>query len=121
MTLWRCEDGKMLQNNDHQYKRAGTFDLLNIPFTRNTLRSLETALSLASSKSSPYNFDANETNARSPYTVMQCNGMPGMLLEVRGRLRTHSGEVRCAVRLFWLRVGVLIVILASLVDAFDKV
>jgi 8-oxo-dGTP pyrophosphatase MutT (NUDIX family) len=23
-----------------------------------------------------------------------------MLLEVRGKLRTHSGEVRCAVRLF---------------------
>jgi hypothetical protein len=39
----------------------------------------------------------SEPNAAVLIPFCNVDGVPGILLEVRGKLRTHSGEVRCVV------------------------
>ena len=63
------------------------------PFTRlslNTIRSI-----LANTDAGSNIRDAEESHAAVLIPLCNVNGQPGILLEVRGKLRTHSGEVRC--------------------------
>jgi nudix motif 8 len=93
--LWRCIDDEMFRTLTSN--TSPSLISLTSPFTRNSLNVIRTALSVASSKLLPNNFDANETNAAVLIPFCNVNETPGVLLEVRGKLRTHSGEVRCAV------------------------
>jgi hypothetical protein len=70
---------------------------LTSPYTRNSLNAIRAALSLVSSRSSPNYFDASETNAAVLIPFCNVKETPGILFEVRGQLRSHSGEVRCDV------------------------
>jgi hypothetical protein len=70
---------------------------LTSPFTANSLKSIKQILSIASLKTSPNVFDSNERNAAVLIPFCNVNGKPGILFEVRGKLRTHSGEVRCEI------------------------
>lgn len=76
------------------FRTATTNFSLTSPFTLNSLKTIRQTLSIASSKAAPNIFDANETNAAVLIPFCNVNDTPGVLLEVRGKLRTHSGEVR---------------------------
>jgi hypothetical protein len=65
---------------------------LTSPFTRRSLRIIKDALSAAYTTSYPIN--PAEAHAAVLVPLWNYNGNPGLLLEVRGKLRTHSGEVR---------------------------
>ena len=43
-----------------------------------------------------YSISPTETHATAPVPLWNLNGSPGLLFEVRGKLRAHSGEVRWA-------------------------
>ena len=67
---------------------------LTSPFTRRSLRTIKDALSAA--YTTKYSIDPTETHAAVLVPLCNLNGNPGLLLEVRGKLRSHSGEVRWA-------------------------
>ncbi|KAF9778415.1 NUDIX hydrolase domain-like protein [Thelephora terrestris] len=64
---------------------------LTSPFTRRSLRTVKEALSAA--YTTEYAINPTETHAAVLVPLCNLNGAPGLLLEVRGKLRTHSGEV----------------------------
>lgn len=70
---------------------------LTAPFTRRTLNGIRSALAehfaVHDTEPSP-----GEPHAAVLAPFCNVNDRPGILLEVRGRLRTHSGEVR------WVRI-----------------
>ncbi len=68
------------------------------PITRRTLNIIRNALSdgyAGVEKNDRHN--PSETHAAVLVPFCNVNNKPGVLLEVRGKLRTHSGEVRCAI------------------------
>ena len=67
---------------------------LDTPFTRRTLDSLRKALAESYAEDSE-KYDPSERHAAVLVPLCNVNNQPGVLLEVRGKLRTHSGEVRC--------------------------
>ena len=68
---------------------------LTSPFTRSTLNSIRKTLENTYPEHDiPY--DPSEPHAAVLVPFCNVNNRPGILLEVRGKLRTHSGEVRYA-------------------------
>jgi nudix motif 8 len=67
---------------------------LTSPFTRRSIRTIKDALSVA--YTTKYSISPTETHAAVLVPLCNLNGNPGLLLEVRGKLRAHSGEVRWA-------------------------
>ena len=68
---------------------------LTSPFTRSTLNSIRKTLeNTYPEQDIPY--DPSEPHAAVLVPFCNVNSRPGILLEVRGKLRTHSGEVRYA-------------------------
>ena len=65
---------------------------LTSPLTRRSLRTIKDALSAA--YTTKYSISPAETHAAVLVPLCNLNNTPGLLLEVRGKLRTHSGEVR---------------------------
>lgn len=65
---------------------------LTTPFTQNSLNKIRSALTGSSVR---HVIDANEKHAAVLIPFCNVDGQPGVLLELRGKLRTHSGEVRC--------------------------
>ncbi|KAH7929121.1 hypothetical protein BV22DRAFT_1003470 [Leucogyrophana mollusca] len=68
---------------------------LTAPLTQNTLRRIRDALSTHASSLKPPlpGVDPKEVHAAVLVPFCNVDGIPGVLLEVRGKLRTHSGEV----------------------------
>ncbi|RPD76471.1 hypothetical protein L226DRAFT_533580 [Lentinus tigrinus ALCF2SS1-7] len=67
---------------------------LTEPLTRRTCNTIRDALENAFDQGDPENaHDPSETHAAVLVPFCNVNGKPGILLEVRGKLRTHSGEV----------------------------
>lgn len=66
---------------------------LTAPFTRTTLNAIRDILSehFANQKTA---LNSEEVHAAVLAPFCNVNDKPGILLEVRGKLRTHSGEVR---------------------------
>jgi len=64
---------------------------LTAPLTRVTLKSIRKALE----RTPRYSVNPEETHAAVLFPLCNFQGQPGILLEVRGKLRTHSGEVSC--------------------------
>ena len=74
---------------------SANFNLsLTSPFTSNSLNNIKEILSLANAKRIVTPYDRSERNAAVLIPFCNVDEIPGVLLEVRGRLRTHSGEVR---------------------------
>ena len=71
---------------------------LTEPLTRRTCNDIRDALASAFSESENRH-DASERHAAVLVPFCNVDGKPGVLLEVRGKLRTHSGEVRYVVHL----------------------
>ena len=72
-------------------------DIINIPiYCKLAEECQKHILSVASSKALPNQFSSNERSAAVLIPFCNVNGTPGILLEVRGKLRAHSGEVRYA-------------------------
>lgn len=67
---------------------------LTAPLTRNSLNIIRNLLEEHYSTQTE-SFDPDEVHAAVLAPFCNVNGKPGVLLEVRGKLRTHSGEVRC--------------------------
>ena len=67
---------------------------LTSPFTSNSLNNIMEILSLANAKRIATPYDRSGRNAAVLIPFCNVNEIPGILLEVRGKLRTHSGEVR---------------------------
>jgi hypothetical protein len=65
------------------------------PFTRSSLTAIRAALSR---DHSPVAVDPKEKHAAVLIPLCNVNDQPGILLELRGKLRTHSDEVRYATR-----------------------
>ncbi|KAI8974555.1 NUDIX hydrolase domain-like protein [Trametes punicea] len=65
---------------------------LTQPLTRRSCNAIRRALEAAYSQSE-YAHDPDEAHAAVLVPFCNVNGSPGVLLEVRGKLRTHSGEV----------------------------
>ncbi|OBZ74260.1 putative Nudix hydrolase NudL [Grifola frondosa] len=65
---------------------------LTAPLTRSSLSAINVALSSAFSEAANI-YDSAETHAAVLVPFCNVNGRPGILLEVRGKLRTHSGEL----------------------------
>lgn len=61
------------------------------PLTPRALGAIREALK--DQKTMPFN--PEEKHAAVLLPLCNVNGRPGVLFEVRGKLRTHSGEVRC--------------------------
>lgn len=76
---------------------------LTKPLTTHSLLSIRSALEAAlpkgtvpdTTKSKLNSKAANSVNAAVLVPLCNVDDRPGVLLEVRGKLRTHSGEVRC--------------------------
>lgn len=66
---------------------------LTAPLSRSALSSIRTGLEFAFSEQENV-FDPAETHAAVLIPFCNVNNVPGILFEVRGKLRTHSGEVR---------------------------
>lgn len=66
---------------------------LTTPLTRNTLNTIRNTLD-EHYASQNEQLDPAEVHAAVLAPFCNVNGKPGILLEVRGKLRTHSGEVR---------------------------
>jgi hypothetical protein len=84
---------------------------LTSPITRNTLLSLKQRLDAVRNGYPPElewpldstpDLTTEDTRPRAAVLVPLCNvnGQPGLLLEVRGQLRNHGGEVRYSLLLF---------------------
>jgi hypothetical protein len=67
---------------------------VSIPFTRNSLSAIRAALTRAAQDYTPIAADPKEGHAAVLIPLCNVNDQPGILLELRGKLRTHSGEVR---------------------------
>src|SRR6266850_5237991 len=67
------------------------------PLTRKSLTAIRAALTRDHSPS-PVAVDPKEKHAAVLIPLCNVNDQPGILLELRGKLRTHSGEVRYATR-----------------------
>ncbi|KAI0041052.1 hypothetical protein FA95DRAFT_1453000, partial [Auriscalpium vulgare] len=65
---------------------------LSSPLTRASLSTIRDALAAAAA-SQPVVSDPHETHAAVLLALCNVDSTPGILLEVRGKLRTHSGEV----------------------------
>ena len=63
------------------------------PFSRKSLTEIRAALVR---EHSPVAVDPKEEHAAVLIPLCNVNDQPGILLELRGKLRTHSGEIRCA-------------------------
>ncbi|EPT04895.1 hypothetical protein FOMPIDRAFT_1112414 [Fomitopsis schrenkii] len=61
------------------------------PFTSSSLSTIRSTL--ANVHAGPNTRDAEESHAAVLIPLCNVDGLPGVLLEVRGQLRTHSGEV----------------------------
>ncbi|KAH8093306.1 NUDIX hydrolase domain-like protein [Cristinia sonorae] len=75
---------------------ASSIISLTNPLTSSTLSHIRHTLNAAysSAEHSPeYTYDPAETHAAVLLPLCNVNNQPGILLEVRGKLRTHSGEV----------------------------
>lgn len=68
---------------------------LTAPFTRNSLNLIRNILEEHHATQSEH-VDPSEVHAAVLTPFCNVNDKPGVLLEVRGKLRTHSGEVRYA-------------------------
>jgi hypothetical protein len=78
---------------------------LNAPITRETLATLKQRLASVRHEYPPeldwpisgHVCSEEDRRPRAAVLVPLCNvnGRPGLLLEVRGKLRSHGGEVRC--------------------------
>lgn len=69
----------------------------NLPFTKQSLAAIRAAL--VRDRGSPTAaVDPKEKHAAVLIPLCNVNDRPGILLELRGKLRTHSGEVRYATR-----------------------
>ena len=66
----------------------------SIPFTRKSLTEIRAALTRAAQDYTPIAADPKEGHAAVLIPLCNVNDQPGILLELRGKLRTHSGEVR---------------------------
>jgi hypothetical protein len=66
----------------------------SVPFTRNSLTAIRAALTRATQDYTPIAADPNEGHAAVLIPLCNVNDQPGVLLELRGKLRTHSGEIR---------------------------
>ena len=71
---------------------------LSVPFTRKSLTAIRAALTRAADDYTPIAADSKEGHAAVLIPLCNVNDQPGILLELRGRLRTHSGEVRYGLR-----------------------
>ena len=67
---------------------------LTAPLTRNSLNTIRSTLE-EHYATQIENYDPSEVHAAVLAPFCNLNDKPGILLEVRGKLRTHSGEVRC--------------------------
>jgi hypothetical protein len=65
-----------------------------IPFTRKSLTAIRAALTRAAQDYTHIAADPKEGHAAVLIPLCNVNNQPGILLELRGKLRTHSGEVR---------------------------
>jgi hypothetical protein len=68
---------------------------LSSPFSRNSLNTIRSALTRSTLEYSDAAADPKEKHAAVLIPLCNVNDKPGILLELRGKLRTHSGEVRC--------------------------
>ena len=66
----------------------------SIPFTRKSLIAIRAALTRAAQDYTFFAADPKEGHAAVLIPLCNVNEQPGILLELRGKLRTHSGEVR---------------------------
>jgi len=66
----------------------------SIPFTRKSLTAIRAALTRAAQDYTPIAADPKEGHAAVLIPLCNVNDQPGILLELRGKLRKHSGEVR---------------------------
>lgn len=66
---------------------------LTAPFTRASLIKIRDALAVAVNQDGTAR-DPTEPHAAVLVPLCNVNDTPGVLLEVRGKLRTHAGEVR---------------------------
>lgn len=64
------------------------------PFTRKSLTAIRAALTRAAQDYTPIAANPKEGHAAVLIPLCNVNDQPGILLELRGKLRTHSGEVR---------------------------
>lgn len=69
---------------------------LTEPLTRRSCIAIRHALEAAYGQASEHALDPAEAHAAVLVPLCNVDGRPGVLLEVRGKLRTHSGEVRYA-------------------------
>jgi hypothetical protein len=65
-----------------------------MPLTRNSLTEIRAALTRAAQDYTPIATDPKEGHAAVLIPLCNVNDQPGILLELRGKLRTHSSEVR---------------------------
>ena len=75
-----------------------TFSLTS-PLTRRTLSNIRNILAQNYDQETN-RYDPAERHAAVLVPFCNVNDKPGILLEVRGKLRTHSGEVRCDTKSF---------------------
>ncbi|KAH9995593.1 NUDIX hydrolase domain-like protein [Russula vinacea] len=66
---------------------------LSVPFTRKSLTAIRAALTRAAQDYPPTAADPKEGHAAVLIPLCNVNDQPSVLLELRGKLRTHSGEV----------------------------
>ncbi len=66
---------------------------LTTPFTRKSLEAIRTVIAETYGE---VKHDSSEKHAAVLVPLCNVNDKPGILLEVRGKLRTHGGEVRYA-------------------------
>lgn len=78
-------------------RASGILPHPNIPFTRQSLATIRAAL-VRDHRDTPIAVDPKEKHAAVLIPLCNVNDQPGILLELRGKLRTHSGEVRYATR-----------------------
>jgi hypothetical protein len=66
------------------------------PFSRSLLNAIRSALTRSAQDCPLPIADTKEENVCcGPHTTLQCPSQTSILLDLRGELRTHSGEVRC--------------------------
>jgi nudix motif 8 len=78
---------------------------LTSPFTQSSLKAIQAALA-ANLPRETEAYDSKERNAAVLIPFCNINNTPGVLLEVRGKLRMHSGEVRCDAVLSTWPIGI---------------
>jgi len=71
-----------------------TAALLSSPFSRNSLTAIRNALTRSAQEYEPVTADPKESHAAVLIPLCNVANQPSILLELRGKLRTHSGEVR---------------------------